>query len=156
MVTEFLYFQKTAANASVYETVADFDIYCMDIQFSTMQNVKELPSNDWYDEHGDDEYIPDSLKISAYTVDIKFACKGSYRTVNNKINTFVSYLTGADGSGAEMKMYSTYTQIGRQGVRFHSMEEEAELVRDSKNGDILIFTITFKINDPVTNIVLTR
>lgn len=153
MVTEHLYIQKTSSGSTVKETVADFDIYCMNIQFSTMQDAKELPNNDWYDEHGDDEYIPSTLMLKAYTMDIKFACKGAEKSANAKINALMSYLTGADGSGSEMKIYSTYTQIGRQGVRFLKLSEDAELIRD-KNGDILMFTVTFKINDPVTNVTL--
>lgn len=155
MIDEHLYIQKTKENSTVKCTVDDFDIYCMDIQFSPIQEVKELPNNDWFDEHGDDEYIPEALCVKAYTWDIKFACKGAFKTVNEKINAFVAYLTGADGSGAEMKMYSSYTQIGRQGVRFMKMDDSAELIRD-KNGDILMFNVTFKVNDPVTNIVLTK
>ena len=152
-VSEHLYIQKTKSGATVKDTVTNFDIYCMEIPFVIMNEAKDLASNDWFDEHGNDEYIPSALKMKAYEMDVKFACKGAWKTCNAKINAFVRYLTGADGSGAEMKMYSTYTQIGRQGIRFVSLNDDAELVRD-KNGDILMFTVTFRVNDPVTDITL--
>ena len=53
-----------------------------------------------------------------------------------------------------MKLYCDYTKIGRQNVRFVSIGEDATLVRDA-NGDLLITKITFKVNDPVTDITLT-
>lgn len=154
-VSEHLYIQKMISGAAVKDTVTNFDIYCMEIPFIIATEAKELASNDWYDEHGDEEYIPSALKMKAYEMDVKFACKGATKTCNAKINAFLNYLTGADqqNPGAKMKMYSTYTQIGRQDVRFVSLSEDAELVRDA-NGDILIFTVTFKVNDPVTNITL--
>ena len=151
MVSEFLYIQKNVTGSTVYETVADFEMYCMDIPFIVFGEAKELPRNEWKDEHGDDEYIPSSLYMEAYELTVRFAYKGAQKSANAKINTFLNYLTGADGSGAEMSMYSTYTQIGRRGIRFVKVEDDAELIRD-KNGDILMFDVTFKVNDPVTNI----
>lgn len=156
-VNEHLYIQKTVSGSAVKDTVTHFHIYCMEIPFIIATEAKELASNNWHDQHGDDEYIPSSLKMQAYDMDVKFACKASANaslTVKDKINAFVRYLTGADGSGAEMKMYSTYTKIGRQGIRFKSLDENAELVKDN-TGDILVFTVTFKVNDPVTDITLT-
>lgn len=138
--------------AAVKETVADFDIYCADIPFKLFVEAKDPSKRDWMDEHGDDEYIPDSgLKLKAYSMDVKFCCKGDKYSSNEKIKRFVSYLTGLDGSGAEMKMYCTWTKIGRKSIRFDKLNDKAELVRDD-DGDILVFTITFKVNDPVTDV----
>ena len=84
-------------------------------------------------------------------MDVKFCCKGDKYSSNEKIKKFINYLTGLDGSGAEMKMYCTWTKIGRKSIRFDKLNDKAELVRDD-DGDILVFTITFKVNDPVTDV----
>lgn len=147
-----VYIQKMKEGAAVKETVADFDIYCAEIPFRLFVEAKDPSKRDWMDEHGDDEYIPDSgLKLKAYTMDVKFCCKGDKFSSNVKIQKFVEYLTGMDGSGAVMMMYCTWTKIGRRGIRFDKLNDKAELVRDG-DGDTLVFTITFKVNDPVSNI----
>lgn len=147
-----VYIQKMKEGAAAKETVADFDIYCAEIPFRLFVEAKDPSKRDWMDEHGDDEYIPDSgLKLKAYTMDVKFCCKGDKFSSNAKIQKFVEYLTGMDGSGAVMMMYCTWTKIGRRGIRFDKLNDKAELVRDG-DGDTLVFTITFKVNDPVSNI----
>ena len=144
--------QKMKEGATVKETVADFDIYCSDIPFRMFVEAKDPSKRDWMDEHGDDEYIPDSgLKLKAYTMDVTFCCKGDKFSSNAKIQKFVRYLTGMDGTGAVMMMYCTWTKIGRKGIRFDKLNDKAELVRDN-DGDTLVFTITFKVNDPVSDV----
>lgn len=153
MQYEKVYIQKTREGSAVRETIADFDIYCADMPFRLFVEAKEPSKRDWADEHGDDEYIPeDGLKMKAYTMDVKFCCKGDKYSSNEKIRKFISYLTGMDGTGAELKMYCTWTKIGRKGIRFDKLNDKAELVRDG-DGDILVFTITFKVNDPTTDVL---
>lgn len=152
MKYEKVYIQKIGAGSPVKETIADFDIYCADMPFKLFVEAKAPSKRDWYDEHGDDEYIPNGgLKLKAYTMDVRFCCKGDKYSSNEKIKKFINYLTGLDGSGAEMKMYCTWTKIGRKGIRFDKLNDKAELLRD-EDGDTLVFTITFKVNDPITDI----
>lgn len=152
MEFEKVYIQKTKSGSAVKETIADFDIYCADMPFRIFVEAKEPSKRDWMDEHGDDEYIPESgLKLKAYTIDVKFCCKGDKGTSKAKITRFVKYLTGLDGTGAEMMMYCTWTGIGRKGIRFDKLDDNAEFVSDN-DGDLLVFTISFKVNDPVSDV----
>ena len=152
MKYEKVYIQKIGTGSPVKETIADFDIYCADMPFKLFVEAKAPSKRGWFDEHGDDEYIPNGgLKLKAYTMDVRFCCKGDKYSSNEKIKKFINYLTGLDGSGAEMKMYCTWTKIGRKGVRFDKLNDKAELLRD-EDGDTLVFTITFKVNDPITDI----
>lgn len=153
MKYEKVYIQKIGAGSPVKETIADFDIYCADMPFKLFVEAKAPSKRDWFDEHGDDEYIPNGgLKLKAYTMDVRFCCKGDKYSSNEKIKKFINYLTGLDGSGAEMKIYCTWTKIGRKGIRFDKLNDKAELLRD-EDGDTLVFTITFKVNDPITDII---
>lgn len=150
--TDRFYIQKSNGSYPVKETISDFDIYLKDIPFKPSSEVKELYSNDWFDEDGDDEYIPSELKLAAHTIDVEFAYKGDKNTAYTKIKPFLDYLTGRDGTGSEFKFVCTYNGYGRQKVRFKGMSDDAELVRQD-NFDILIFKVTFKVNDPVHNVV---
>lgn len=118
--------------------------------------AKELVSTDWKDEDGDDEFIPEKIKMKGYEVEAEFAYKGGEGSANDKIKTFLNYLTGRDGSGATMKVYDAYTKIGRQHVRFARVGDDADMVRDETSGDIILFTVVFKVNDPVTDVILNK
>ena len=104
-----IYFKKMKDDASVVDTLSDWGIVCKDFPFKLYGEAKELPSFDWKDEDGDDEYVPDELKISAYEIEVEFAYKGAMDSANTKIRGFLDYLTGRGGTGAELMVYDTYT-----------------------------------------------
>ena len=151
------YFQKMRVNAPVKETIEDFSIYTKDIPFVICGESKELYSNDWKGESGSDEYIPSVIPLKEYDMDVEFAYKGAKNSANTKIKAFLDYITGKDGTGAELKIYNTHTRIGRQHVRFVKLDDDADLERDDSGaGDILTFKITFRVNDPDTDITLSK
>lgn len=146
-----VYIKQDKSGASVVETIEGFGLYCVDIPFKVAGDVKEVSSRDWKDENGLDEYIPaDGLKMSPYDIDVKFGYKGDKGGANAAVNSLVTYLMSG-----YVSIYDTYTGIGRQKVRFVKLNDNAELVRDD-DGDILIFSVTFKVCDPITNIKLSK
>ncbi len=154
MAAESVYFRKTGSS-TVVDSVRDFGMYCKEVPFVMYGEAKELTSVDYKDEDGEDEYIPLVLPMKSYTMEVTFAFKGDRDAANKAIKDMVAYLTGRDGAGegAEFDMYSTYTEIGRQKCRFVSMSNDAELIRED-GYDILFPKLTFKVNDPVTDIYL--
>lgn len=146
-----VYMKQEKSGASVVETIERFGLYCVEIPFKPVSDVKEITSRKWYDEDGLDEYIPtDGLKLSDYDIDIKFGYKGDKFGANTAVNSLVSYLLEG-----YVSLYDTYTRIGRQHVRFAKLNDNAELVRDG-DGDILIFSVTMRVCDPKTNITLSK
>lgn len=135
----------------VCESVNEWGIFCKKIPFKIFDKVKEPALRSWHDEDGDDEYIPeDGLKLEAYKMKVELACKkgGSIDDVRDNIGTFLNYL-----KLGLFKLYSSYTRIGRQDVRLDSISDSAKWKSD-ENGEYLIFEVTFKVNDPVTDVVL--
>lgn len=160
MGIEKIYTQKikdeAEPQAEIIELGENFGFYGMELPFKMANEVKEPESNDWSDEDGDDEYLPEAgLKMKAFDFELKLGYKGDKKTANDKLQGLLEYLTGRDGSGPRMKIYSTYTGIGYNDVRFKSISDDAELVRDDA-GDILIIEITLKVNDPITRVVLSK
>lgn len=146
-----VYMKQEKSGASVVETIERFGLYCVEIPFKPVSDVKEVVSRKWYDEDGLDEYIPtDGLKLSDYDIDIKFGYKGDKFGANTAVNSLVSYLLEG-----YVSLYDTYTKIGRRHVRFVKLNDNAELVRDD-DGDILVFSVTMKVCDPKTNITLSK
>lgn len=147
-----IYFQKsggTAVNTTTY------GVYCSKFPFRLLGDSKDLASNDWKDENGDDEYIPSKLPIKSYSVEVDFAYKGSMDTAHTSIGNFLRFVSGQDGTGSEMMVYDDFMKIGRQKVRYEGCSDDAELfVRTPSEGDVVTFTVKFKVDDPVTNVTL--
>lgn len=147
-----IFLQSEQDGSAVIETIEDFGFYCMDIPFTVIQKAKEPAVRSWKDEDGDDEYIPHTgLYAESYEMAIKFGFKGDKFAATQALGLFLAYLRGS----GMMKMYCDYTLIGRQHVRFVSIADDATLVRD-ESGDLLVVKITFKVNDPTTDITLSK
>ena len=137
---------------SVYESTNKWGVWCKDIPFKIFDKVKAPAKRTWNDEDGDDEYIPsDGLYLEAYMMKVEFGCKKTktISDVRTKVGEFLEYLRAS----GHMKMYSTYTRIGRQNVRLDSVSDNAKWKSDGES-EFLIFEVTFKVNDPKTNITL--
>lgn len=151
-----IYMQKEAENSPVMETIADFRMYCMDIPFTMGGKSKALTERSWAGEDGKDVYVPKTLPMESYAMKVKFGFKGDKFSANNILKKLLDYLCGKDGNGVYLKMYCDYTQIGRQHVRFDSISDDANLIRNGSDGDILIVTVTFIVDDPTTDINATK
>ena len=140
------------------ESVSQFGIFCKEIPFKIFEKVKEPAKRSWNDEDGDDEYMPkNGLRVEAYTMKVTFGCKkiegtATYGTavddVRNKVGTFLNHL-----KLGMFKFYSSYTRIGRQNIRLESISDNAKWKSDDNN-EYLIFEVTLKVNDPVTDVTL--
>lgn len=164
-----LLFQK--GSGSVVNSFTQWGIVCAKVPFKAGCSTKELPTNDWYDEHGDDTYIPSYLRMQAYDVEFEMAYKGEELATNpfdldlafTQIGAFKNWLSGNDsegGSGATLKIYSPYATIGRQNCYLQSISDEEPHVQTKEQGgnlyheNVVTFKVTFRVRDPVTNITL--
>lgn len=142
-----IYLQKESDGAEVKDTIDDFGMYVSESPFKPCDSVKEPTKREWYDEEGDDEYVPaDGLRMASYENKVKFLFKGDAFDATEKTKSFVEYLRTA----GLMKMYCEFNKIGRQHVRLKSIDPT--LYRDANDGDILTLSVTFKFNDPITDI----
>lgn len=149
----------------IYESVGTWGVWCKSIPFKLFDKVKEPAKRSWNDEHGDDEYISaDGLFLESYEMEVEFGCKllgshiGSEQTaevsnVRVSVANFLSYLR----SSGMMKLYSSHTRIGRQNVRLVSVGDAAHWESKDIDGfEFLVFSVKFKVNDPITDIVLSN
>lgn len=122
--------------------------------FPVLPNPKDVYSNTWLDEDGDDEYNA-QMHYNAIEFDVTFYIKtkgvDSESALISQIDSFFAKVRHG-----EFKVYDSYTGIGRQKVRYAGYDED-EYKRNKKSGDgwtRTIFSVTFKANDPITRIVL--
>ena len=88
----------------------------------------------------------DGLYMAAYENKVKFMFHGEAFGANEKCKAFIDYIR----KSGMMKMYCDFNRIGRQHVRLKDIDPN--LYRDPDNEDLLVLSITFKFNDPVTDI----
>lgn len=159
------YIRKKGVGSIVYptyESVSQWGVWCKDIPFIIFGKVKEPAKNSWFDEHGDDEYIPsDGLNLESYTMKVEFGCKkmrsitdgdvniDEVTDVRNKVNSFLQYLR----TSGMLDVYSTHTRIGRTNVRLVEVSDSAKWKSDGDE-EYLVFSVVFKVNDPITDVVL--
>lgn len=163
-----LYFKK--GDGTVVDSYDQWKIVCCKVPFKAGGKTKDLPKRVWHDEDGDDVYIPDKLMMEAYDAEFELACVVDSNTFDlsgalEKISAFKKWLTGnneANGTGAELKIYSPYSTIGRQGCYLLEISnEEPHLHLKQSNGNVynenvLTFKVKFRVTDPVTEILLSE
>lgn len=134
--------------------------------FPVLPSPKEPYKNDWLDEDGDDEYIGltdkngdyhSGMRYESIEFDVSFYIKttgeDAEKTMVSQIESFFQKI-----SRKEFKIYDSYTGIGRQKVRYAGFDEES-YKRNLKKGNgwaRAIFSIKFKVNDPITRITLSN
>lgn len=131
---------------------SDWGCYVTDSPYiPAPKSVKNITSQSWFDEHGDDEYIPETLYYEPVEATLSFVYKGAVAEAKTQILSFINYLRGGYFS-----FYDQYYKIGRQKVRVLDFSEGAELKYMDNSNDLCVatFSIEIKINDPVTDITL--
>lgn len=110
-------------------------------------------NNEWNDEHGDDEWN-DLMFYEAFEFSVSFYIKAydsdegsAEQVIREKVDSFFSHIRQG-----EFAVYDAYNGIGRRKVRYAGYTEE-EFKRRS-NYARAIFSLTFKVNDPVTRMTL--
>jgi hypothetical protein len=108
---------------------------------------KNIASVKYYDQNGDYEYIPATITYESQEFLVSFAYKGIKDAANMVIPAFISYIS------AEISLYYEYAKIGRQKCRIVEILPDPKLFRTGAK-DMVEFSIRFKTNDPITNVIL--
>lgn len=108
---------------------------------------KNIATSKYYDKNGDYEYVPEVITYESQEFTIKFAYKGDVNTYGINVPSFINYIS------AEISLYSEYAGIGRQKCRIMEISEPSIFYRTATK-DKIEFSIRFKCNDPVTNVIL--
>ena len=141
---------------SVIDTYESFGILCQEFPFKYLPEMKDLAKRDWYDEDGEDVYIPtDGTKAKAYDLEVKFLYSGAQNLMYDKISSFVKFITGRNANGSSLlAIYDEYTGVGKRGVYVQEIPNELYDYNDVNIDAYSVFKVKFRITDPVTDITL--
>lgn len=122
--------------------------------YPLLPTPKEPYKNEWNDENGDDEYV-ETMYYNSIEFTVSFYIKAyddiGARSAEEIIRQNVSDFFAKIKEG-EFKIYDSYNGLGRQKVRYAGYSEEEFKRKD--NWARAIFEISFKVNDPITRMVM--
>lgn len=143
------FYIQTDNDTAAIDTAAEWGLTAQTNPYPSLPTPKDPYSNDFYDEDGEDEYTTD-MHYESFTFDVGFYVKTfdtdstlAVDLLRSQMNGFFEHIrTG------EFKVYDSYTGLGRQKVRYAGYEEGE--FKSRKDWARLMFTVTFKVNDPIT------
>lgn len=137
-----------------YDTRLQWGFIAKSNPYPALPSPKEPYKNEWMDENGDDEYT-EHIYYESFEFDVQFyirtkdtvsqgvVTEAAAETIRAKLKDFFDTVKNGD-----LKVFDSYTALGRQKVRYGGYKEDKFRARgDSAK---CIFTVTFKVNDPVT------
>ena len=144
-------------NAATFDTAVKYGIYVKDFPFIPVPlKQKNVFSQSWYDENGDDEYIPSTAYYEPVIISVPFIYVGFLDTCLTNIRAFIAEL-----ANTTFKFYDEYSTVGRQSCRMTQYSENASILQYRGTGESVAtqkvkaeFSLEIKINDPVTTITL--
>ena len=143
------FYIQTDADEFAIDTTA-FGMVAKSTPYPVLPTPKEPYKNTWLDENGDDEYNA-QMYYESFEFEVSFYVKtlgsNAEKTMISQIESFFSKIRNG-----EFKVYDSHTGLGRQKARYAGYTEESKKVTSSWARSI--FTIKFKVNDPITRITL--
>lgn len=139
----------------VARNTTDWGLVAKSNPYPLLPTPKEPYKNEWHDENGDDEWCEEmhyqsiDMSVSFYAKAYDSETESSEQVIRNQIEDFFSHI--ASGT---FKIYDSYTGIGRGNVRYAGFEEEEFVSREKWSR--AIFSVRFKINDPVTRYIISN
>lgn len=148
------YIQKDG-DAAAIDTAAEWGLVAKSTPYPAMPEPKETYVNDFMDEDGDDEYTAE-MHYKSFTFDVEFYVKAYASGASSAADVLRSQIAAffAHVKEGEFMVYDSYTGLGRRKVRYGNYSEGEGGFKARGNWARLIFTVTFKVNDPVSSVVL--
>ena len=144
------FYIQTASDATAWDT-STYGLVAQAQPFPENHEVKDPYKNDWHDENGDDEYVA-QMKYKAFEYTVKFYIK-AFPSANPQ-KSAIAVLNGLRDSfrtklvPGEFKIWDSWQERGFQKVRYVGESVETREVTDEEAW--MIFSVTFKVNDPAT------
>lgn len=143
------FFIQTDTDDTAIDTMQEWGLVAKTNPYPALPSPKEPYNNEWKDEDGDDEYTA-RLSYESFTFDVQFyikayseADKDAVTVLRRQLSSFFDHI-----KYGEFRVYDSYTGLGRRKVRYAGYKEDEFKARDGWAR--LIFTVTFKVNDPVS------
>lgn len=136
----------------VKDTLRDFGFATGDFPWPSDVEVKDPGTVECEGEHGQRVFFPDMPSFKAYDLEIEFKRRPSAEPYAEAYAKFRDFLTGLDGRGTELAIYSPYHGVGRGKIWTQSISP-LKYGRDSE-GEYANVKVKFMVTDPVTDVTI--
>lgn len=156
-IQQIAYDGKIYSKGSVVDLNERFKIVCQDIPFKKNPKSKDLPTHDWHDEDGADVYVPETLRIKHYDIDVFFLYVGTDETIRTDISNFIDFIYGRikgndndSVQSARLAVYNEYVGMGRKDIVVSEVENEIFYISDNDPDALARIKVKFTVYDPTT------
>lgn len=105
--------QKDGVETSAKDIQDDFGFVCTSIVEGRIE-AKELEKNSWWEEDGEEVFIPSNMKLMGLDLEIGLVYVGTPNTYHQKLDALIGYLTSELGEFGLM----TFSQFHNRGFRY--------------------------------------
>lgn len=144
-------------NALATDTKTAWGMVAKTNPYPLLPTPKDPYKNDWKDEDGDDEYTT-YMHYKGFEMEVEFYVKavdGTTTTAAADLHTAVWSFFTAVREG-NFRVYDAYTGLGFQRVRYAGSDFEDATFKERNGTATVMFTVKFKVNDPMTRMTLSN
>lgn len=141
-------FSESLVYEQPFDTKERFGLWIKHAPFTILPKPKNIVSQVWKDQDGEDVFIPETITHEAYDMKLEFVYMRNDGMALENIRNFINEI-----EGRWLKMYESYTRQGRQALYLSATEDEPTYRRRDTN-NLVIFSATFRVNDPDTVVTL--
>ena len=152
-IVDYKPFYIQTANDSVARDTTEWGLVAKVNPYPLLPNPKEPYKNEWHDGNGDEEWV-EQLFYESIEFSVSFYIKAydspdgtAEEVIRDNVDSFFSLI-----KNGTFKVFDSYNGIGRQNVRYSGFSEDSFVRR--KDWARAIFRVTFKVNDPITRMVM--
>ena len=152
----------TYTKGSVVDLLKTFNIICQEFPFSKNPKPKDLPTRDWAGEDGLDVYVPETLPMKHYDIDVFFLYVGTENAIRTDISNFIDFIYGrakADVNdtvqSARLAVYNEHVGMGRKDIVVSEVSNELFHCSESDPDAVAKIKVKFTVYDPTTEVTPT-
>lgn len=142
-----------------FDTNERFKLVVKHSPYTVYPKIKNLVTQNWKDEQGADVFLPPTgVMNDPYEFMVEFVYYEAdedvgHNVITNNIRDFVNLI-----QGKWLKIYDTYTEMGRQGVYVTEFDQDPDYKSrkrpDGRLQNYVTLKVKFSVNDPNTDIKL--
>jgi len=144
-------------NATATDTKSAWGMVAKTNPYPLLPTPKDPYKNDWKDEDGDDEYTT-YMHYKGFEMEVEFYMKAkdgeSTTAAADLYASAWSFFTAV--REGNFRIYDDYTKMGFQRVRYAGSDFDDNTFKERNGVATVMFTVKFKVNDPVTRMTLSN
>lgn len=137
-------YSKNIEYQDPFDTKEAFGLWVKHAPFTILPKIKNVVSQTWKDEDGDDVFLSteSAAKCEAYDWKVDFVYFENDGLAHIRISEFVNRIRGR-----WLRIHDSYSDTTRDGVYVSEIDQEPKFKRRG-NTDYIVFSVTFRVNNP--------